>query len=224
MKLTKILTLAVIVLCMPLAALADSATFLNNDGTITASDHGKDLTLTGSTLAGISGLPNSAYDCPPPACSGTVSFTTGATLTSGSILSGTATFGAGGSFMVTSGTGPGGLTFSGTFSSATWVESTVNGLNYWTFTGSIVNGMLTEGGVTMKDINGATIELTTLGGGPTVNSGGFNQWTDSGGTSTLNLPLAPVPEPGTLTLLGSGLVCIGMFARRRLSKKSTLSE
>ena len=98
--------------------------------------------------------------------------------------------------MVTSGTGPGGLTFSGTFSSATWVESTVNGLNYWTFTGSIVNGMLTEGGVTMKDINGATIELTTLGGGPTVNSGGFNQWTDSGGTSTLNLPLAPVPEPG----------------------------
>jgi hypothetical protein len=199
------------------ASAQTSVTFLNNDGTITASG-GNDLTLTGSTLAGISNL-GMGYDCPPPTCSGTVGLTTGHTMTSpaGSLTS-NATFGPGGTFSVASNTGPGGgFTFTGSFSSATWTKSGSGATEFWTFVGTIANGMLTlNTGQVFTNINGATIDLTTLGGPKPV--GGFNTWTDSGGTTTFP---SPIPEPGTLTLMGSGLVGLGWFARRFRVRKTT---
>lgn len=215
--------LATLALCL-LGSLAASAqtsvSILNNDGTITASG-GNDLTLTNSTLAGVSDL-GMGYDCPPPSCSGTVALTTGHTMTSppGSLTS-NATFGPGGLFSVASSTGPGGgFTFSGSFSSATWTKNGTGATATWTFFGTIANGILTlKTGQTFMNINGATIDLTTQGGPKVV--GGFNTWTDAGGTTTFP---SPVPEPGSLALVGSGLVGLGWFARRFRVRRTTGPE
>jgi hypothetical protein len=187
----RVAILVLLALALPMAAWASSSTdIVNSGGTLTGSSSG--MALTASTLIEVGGITGSNL--------GTLSFTTGA-LTSGDLATG-ATFAGGGSFMIVgNGTNgvPNGVIFSGVFTGpVTWAQ-TVSGNNYYyTLTGSAAGG----------GYQAATIQLTfSTGTSPFKGSAAIS----SGDTSLVQV----VPEPGTLGLLGTGLLGIAGLVRRK---------
>jgi hypothetical protein len=198
----KVLLLTALVLALPFAAFAGSSVdFTNGGGTLSGTNSG--LTLTGSTLIAANGLSGGLIT---GSNLGTVSFSTGM-LSSGTLQMGGA-FAAGGAFSITgNGTGgiPNGVIFNGSFTGpVTWTLITLaNGTHNYTLTGSLT-GTWYSGGT----INGATVQLTINTG-----RGFFNGQTS---VSSGDTNFTTVPEPGTLSLLGTGLIAVGGIVRRKL--------
>lgn len=201
----RFVVLALLALALPIAAFAGSVDFTNTGGTLTGSTSG--LTLTGSQLSVVAGLGGGTITT---GNLGTVTFSTGSFIsTTGTGVNSVSTFNGGGSFVIT-GNGmsgvPNGVIFNGTF----------NGTVTLTLTGTTSSGgdiYLLSGQVSGTWYNGTTV------GGATSQIylfTGKNGWMGSSTVGSGDTIIGTVPEPGTLGLLGTGLVGLAGIVRKKL--------
>ena len=198
----RVFWMALLALALPMAAFANnSVDFTNSGGILSGSSAG--LTLSGSELIAVNGLNGMGLITGDL---GKVGFTTGALL-SGSLGEG-GVFGGGGSFFIngngTSGI-PNGAIFTGSFTGpVTWTLATLaNGTHDYTLSGTISGTWYT--GAT---VYGASVQLT-------INTG-KNYFKGATKISSGDTNIVVAPEPGTLTLLGTGLLGLAGILRRKL--------
>ena len=194
------LILIVLALALPLTAFADGIVLTNQGGDIAISNAG--ISSIGSQLRSFNGIVASAGHS-----MGSVRFSTGA-VTSGSLAAG-GTFSSTGSSFVVIGNGnygqPKGTIFSGSFvGPIIWTLTSAPGIKNLTFTLSgTIQGMLYDG----RMVSGTTVQNIYTTNGQLAQGIGH--------IKVGSTPLA-VPEPGTLSMFGVGLVGLGGMFRRKL--------
>jgi len=194
------LFLIVLALALPLTAFADGIVLTNQGGNIAISNAG--ISSIGSQLRSFNG-----FIAPPGHSMGSVRFTTGA-LTSGSLAAG-GTFSSTGSSFVVIGNGsygePKATIFSGSFvGPIIWTLTSAPGVKNLTFTLSgTIQGMLFNG----RMVSGTTVQNIYSTNGQLAQGIGH--------IKVGSTPLA-IPEPGTLSMFGVGLVALGGMFRRKL--------
>lgn len=201
----RIVLMALLAMALPMAMFASSSVdFTNSSGVLSGSTAG--LTLSGSELIAVNGLGGLGL---VTGGLGSVSFSTGALLSGGTTaLQMGGSFAGSGAFDI-SGNGtdgiPTGTIFDGSFNGpVTWTLVTLaNGTHNYTLMGSIKGTWYT--GAT---VNGATVQLT-------INTG-KGYFSGSTMISSGDTNISTVPEPGTLGLLGTGLIGLAGALRRKL--------
>lgn len=199
----RIVLMALLAMALPLAAFADNSVDLTNSGGM-LSGSSAGLTLGTSELIAVNGFGSKGL---MTGNLGTMTFSTGG-MTSGSLQMG-AVFGGGGAFNITTNGSnglPNGALFTGSFTGpVTWTLITLaNGTHDYTLQGS-VSGTWYNGSIA----SGATIQLT-------INTGlKFFNGTKRISSGDSNI-VTTVPEPGTLGLLGTGLIGLAGALRRKL--------
>jgi PEP-CTERM motif len=188
-------------LALPLSAFANQVDTTNSGGTLVGTTAG--MTLSGSQLIAVNGFHGGGLIT---GNLGSLTLSTG-TLSGGSLQMG-GTFNGGGTFVITSTGAPGlpsGTLFNGSFSGpVSWTLVTLsNGTHNYTLSGA-VSGTWYNG----LTLDGATTQLT-------INTGrGFFNGSTSISSGDTNI-VTSVPEPGTLGLLGTGLVGIAGAMHRK---------
>jgi len=192
--------LALLVLVLPIAARADGINLTNQFGTVTISNSG--IVTQGSELMSFNGI-----QAPKNHSLGTVSFATGALLT-GDIWNGGTFSDVGSSFMVT-GRGsygePRGLIFAGAFTGTIdWnLVASNKQFHEYQLIGEIIGQLYTG-----RTVTGSTTQ--------TIYTYWNQEKVDHKGAIHLGSTHLNTPEPGTLGMMGAGLVAIAGAVRRKL--------
>lgn len=208
MSTSKVLLFTALLLCLPLAAFANSTVDFGYSGGRLSTPTNSYITTgpIGTTMTSVAGFMGGGTVTGSNL--GTINFTTGARVSGG--MGGNATFAPGGSIVITAnGTGglPAGVLFTGSFTGTTsWTVTTLNQggntLYYYTLSGTI-SGVFSNGQtVSGQAFTISVVTQQTFHGSIGINNG--------------NMSVLVTPEPGTLTLLGTGLIALAGFARRKL--------